>query len=93
MRLAELLERSARRMGVRTVRADAASDISLIYDERGASVEDKEAAPTVRLFWEGWDAYSRLPTDTPDNVDDDTLEEAGRTLALTLMILGRETEY
>jgi ABC-type dipeptide/oligopeptide/nickel transport system permease component len=93
MRLAELVERSARRVGVRTVRADEAIDISVIYDEHGASAGDKEAAPTVRLFWEGWHEHSRLPTDTLANVDGDTLEEAGRTLALTLMILGRETEY
>jgi ABC-type dipeptide/oligopeptide/nickel transport system permease component len=93
MRLAELIERSARRMSVKTVRADEAIDISLVYEERSASVEDKEAAPTVRLSWEGWDAHSRLPTDTVDHVDADTLEQAGRTLALTLMILGRETDY
>ena len=93
MRLAELVERSARRMGVRTVRADEAIEISVIYDERNASAEDKVDAPTVRLFWEGWDAHSRLPTDTVDRVSADALEKAGRTLALTLMILGRETDY
>jgi ABC-type dipeptide/oligopeptide/nickel transport system permease subunit len=93
MRLAELVERSARRSGVRTVRADEAIDISVIYDERSASLEDKVDAPTVRVFWEGWDAHSRLPTDTMDKISAETLEEAGRTLALTLMILGRETNY
>ena len=51
------------------------------------------AVPTVRLYWEGWEETSRRPEDTLENVSPDKLEQSGRTLALALMVLGRETEY
>jgi hypothetical protein len=47
----------------------------------------------VRLQWEGWEENSRLPTDTVENISADDLEEAGRALAMALMILGREQNY
>jgi hypothetical protein len=47
----------------------------------------------VRLTWEGWQETSRRPEDTLENVSPDKLEQAGQTLALALMVLGRETAY
>jgi ABC-type dipeptide/oligopeptide/nickel transport system permease component len=95
LRLAELFEMAAKRMGVRTVRADETIDIGVIYEGEGVlpQVQEGQEAPIVRLFWEGWEEHSRLPTDTLDNISVASLEEAGRTLALSLMILGREREY
>ncbi len=95
LRLAELFETAARRMGVTTVRADETIDISVIYEGGNVLplVQEGQKAPTVRLFWEGWDEHSRLPTDTLANISAANLEEAGHTLALSLMILGREREY
>jgi peptide/nickel transport system permease protein len=92
-RLAKLLERSARRMGVRTTRAREDVDISVIYRESGSSPQSGTDAPSVRLFWEGWEASSRLPADTLENVSAENLERTGQTLALALMVLGREREY
>jgi len=94
LRLAELFETAARRLGVDTVRADETIDIGVIYEGESVLplVQEGQEAPVVRLFWEGWDEHSRLPTDTLANISAANLEEAGRTLALSLMILGRERE-
>jgi len=94
LRLAELLARSARRMGVKVMRTDESIDISVIYDSGNPSLVDSgQDAPIVRVSWEGWEGYSRLPTDRLENVSAQNLEEAGRTLAMSLMIMGREVEY
>ncbi len=93
LRLAELMEQSARRMGVRSVRASESIDLSVVYDERRAEGPRAREAPAVRLSWQGWDEHARLPTDTLDRVSSPHLEKAGRTLALALMVLGRERTY
>ncbi len=93
LRLAELFEDAAGRMGVDTVRADETVDISIIYDESFVSSEGSQEAPKVRLFWEGWEANSRQAADRIDTISAENLEQAGQTLALSLMILGRETQY
>lgn len=94
LRLAKLIERAAKQMGVGIVRADEDINLGLIYDEGNSSFyESGQEAPIVRLFWEGWEEHSLLPTDTMENISQEKIEKAGRTLALSLMILGRETEY
>jgi hypothetical protein len=92
-RLAKLLQSSARHVGVRTTRAREDVDISVIYRESGSSPQGGTDVPSVRLFWEGWEASSRMPADTLENVSAANLEQAGRTLAMALMVLGREREY
>ncbi len=92
-RLARLLSSAARRMGVRSTRAQETMDISVIYRDSEPPSQSGTDAPTVRLFWEGWEETSRTPADTLENVSTENLEQAGQTLALALMVLGRETEY
>ncbi len=93
LRLAELFERSAKQMGVDVVRADDAIDIGVIYDEGNSLTQGGQEAPVVRLFWEGWEEHARLPSDTISNVSTGNLQDAGRALAMALMILGREVNY
>ena len=93
LRLAKLFESSARSMGAGVVRAKETIDISVIYQDADTSQQSGQDAPVVRVFWEGWDQRSRLPTDTLENVSAENLEQAGRALALSLMVLGRETNY
>jgi peptide/nickel transport system permease protein len=93
LRLAELGEDAARRVGLRTVRAKEALDLGVIYDERGAEGQRIQKAPVVRLSWEGWQANARLSADTAETVSAKRLEKAGRSLALALMVLGRERTY
>jgi hypothetical protein len=92
LRLAELFEEIAGEVGVDVYRSKETIDISLIYDEISAFQSGQEA-PTVRLFWEGWEATSRRSEDTLASISQTNLEKAGETLALSLMILGRETQY
>jgi peptide/nickel transport system permease protein len=93
LRLAKLAERCARLAGVGAVRVDEAIDIGFIYDEGGSFDRGGEDVPRVRLYWEGWEEHARTPADTLDTLSVTSLEKAGRTLATTLMVLGRETEY
>lgn len=93
LRLAKLLGKSARQMGVKADRVNEAIDIGVIYAGGNPSLESGQDAPIVRLYWEGWEEYSRLPIDRLENVSAYNLEEAGRALAMALMIMGRETEY
>ena len=93
LRLTELVERSANQMNAKIGRTDEAIDIGVIYNDSNASTDGGHEAPFVRLSWEGWDEYAGLPADTIDTISNENLEDAGRTLAMTLMILGREVNY
>jgi hypothetical protein len=93
LRLAQLFERSARQMGVDARRANEGIDIGVIYDQSASFHEGGQDAPVVRLYRDGWRQHAHLPADTIEVISVDSLTEAGRTLALSLMILGRETAY
>lgn len=92
VRLADLFETSARHMGVRASRAREPVDISIVFEDKSFT-EGGQEAPGISLSWEGWEATSRLPSDTLETISEDKLERAGRALALALMTLGRETQY
>ncbi|NIM92877.1 MAG: ABC transporter permease subunit [Anaerolineales bacterium] len=93
LRLAELLDETARQMSVRKIRKDEDIDISIIYEDGGSFYEAGQEAPVVQIFWEGWEDYSGMPSDTLEVVSEENLDKAGRAIAMALMILGRETEY
>jgi peptide/nickel transport system permease protein len=92
LRLAELFEAAGKRVGASVRRSEEPIDISIIYRE-GTAFDSGQVAPEVRLSWEGWQEYARLPDDTMANISADNLQDAGRTLALALMIMGREQDY
>jgi hypothetical protein len=93
LRLAQLFEQSARQMGARVRRAEEGIDIGVIYDQSSSFHDSGQDAPIVRLYRDGWQQHARLPSDTIEGISVDSLSEAGRTLALALMVLGRETTY
>jgi len=93
LHLTELFEKSANQMGVKTVRRDDDIDISVIYGGSMSYRERGQEAPIVRLYWEGWEDLSRTSDDLLNTISLKSMKEAGRTLALSLMILGRETNY
>jgi hypothetical protein len=93
VRLAKVAEKAARQVGARVKRADENIDIGLIYDEGSHFLESGQDAPILRMYWDGWDDYARLPEDTKTRLSPKAIEDAGKTLAMTLMILGRETNY
>jgi len=90
-RVAELLEEAAGQVNAPVRRADDALDVGVIY-EAGSRAAEPPPGPLVRLSWEGWEA-SALPPDTPAQLSPAKLENAGETLTLTLMLLGRERNY
>jgi ABC-type dipeptide/oligopeptide/nickel transport system permease subunit len=92
LRLAELFETAGKRMGTKVVREEDPIDISIIYEE-GSPYDSAQDAPVVRLTWEGWEENARRPGDTLESISVDNLTDAGRTLALALMILGGERQY
>jgi hypothetical protein len=92
LRLANLVEAAAHQMGVKTRRAVEPVDISIVFEEKSLGEAGQEA-PNVGLSWDGWEATSRMPTDSLEAISKDKLERAGRAVALALMILGRETQY
>jgi hypothetical protein len=92
LRLADLLERAADQMGVSSHRSGEPIDISIVFEEKELG-EKAQEVPEVGLTTEGWEAVSCTPLDTSESISRDRLEEAGRTLSLALMILGRERRY
>jgi peptide/nickel transport system permease protein len=92
LRLAELFEEAGGRVGADVKRSEEPIDISIIYRE-GSPYDGGQVAPEVRLSWEGWQEYARLPVDSMANISAENLQDSGRTLALALMILGREQDY
>lgn len=92
LRLAELFEGSARRMGVKSRRSGDDVDISTIY-HTGSARDSAEEAPSIGITWEGWEHTSWTDDDTLERLSASKLEDAGRTVALALMTIGREEQY
>ncbi|HET6445040.1 MAG TPA: ABC transporter permease subunit [candidate division Zixibacteria bacterium] len=92
LRLAELMDEAAGHMGVKSKRSDDAIQMAFVYEDNPFAQGGQEA-PTVILAWEGWQDTSGLPLDDADHISTDNLEDAGRSLAMALMILGREINY
>jgi ABC-type dipeptide/oligopeptide/nickel transport system permease component len=92
LRLANLFENSAKRMGVPVKRARSGLDISVVFSD-GSVNASAEEAPIIGLTWADWQQTSNSAYDTLDNISIDHLDGAGRTLSLALMILGKETDY
>ncbi|MEA3334423.1 MAG: ABC transporter permease subunit [Chloroflexota bacterium] len=93
-RLAKLFESAARQVGAATVRNEDAVDLSIVFAEGSGRAGDLgQEAPTIGLTWEDWQGTARTAEDTMETVSADNLEMAGKTLALALMIIGRENRY
>jgi hypothetical protein len=89
LRLANLFEDAARHAGVRAIRGGENVDMSVLF-ETGSARDSCEEVPRIGVTWEGWEATSRMETDTIDTISAEKLEQSGRAVSLALMILGRE---
>jgi len=49
--------------------------------------------PRVKVYREGWEATSRTVLEKLGSINLENLDEAGRVISLSLMIMGRETDY
>lgn len=92
LRLADLFERAAGQIDAPIERARDPVNISIVFDENALFTQGQEA-PQITMNWEGWDVTSHTMEDSYSTISAERLQEAGRTLALALMILGRETQY
>jgi Zn-dependent M28 family amino/carboxypeptidase len=92
-RVAELLEDAARHVGAPVRRADEVLDVGVIYDAGSRSNQARASEPLVRLSWEGWEVSTHRASDTLEQISPARLEDAGQTLSLALMLLGRERQY
>ncbi len=90
--LANLLERSGKRAGVKVKRVETPLDISVIYKGGGAAFKGQEA-PTVHLRGGQWAMYALTPEDTPDKVDAGNVQKLGQAISIALQVLGREVSY
>ena len=92
LRLADLFETSARRVGLSTQRYGMQVDLYRIFSQ-GTTTESGEQAPRVTMSWEGWYETSYSAQDTLEHISSEDLAKAGRALTLTLMIVGRSNQY
>jgi hypothetical protein len=92
MRLGKLVETCARLMRVPVRKVSDPLDISIVFEDKSYK-EGGQEAPTLFLSWEGWEVTSRMPSDALETISARNLEQAGRLLGLTLMAMGRETQY
>ncbi len=92
LRLTKLFERAANNMGVATTRRDDAVNFDLVFGER-SSFQSGQEAPLIGLSWQGGTENAGTTADGPDTVSADKLKQAGQTVGLALMVLGRELDY
>ena len=90
LRLLKMFQEAAQRVGVRTLTVEDPVDIGVIYEGKGVD-DTGQDAPQIVLSWQGWESAAKTAEDTVDKLSSHRLEQAGRTLALALMALGRET--
>ena len=93
LHLVEIIERAARQVGVSVERQDEPLDYRTVWLNEGGVMEDANEAPTITVWWEGYESTARTPNDTLEGVNADNLSLAGRTLSQTLLMMGREVNY
>ncbi len=90
-RLANVFESAARQIGVSVRRIDEPVDLRIVFDETAFS--GGQEAPQIGLSWQDWQLTAGSPEDKPELIEVEKLEQAGQTLSLALMRMGREAEY
>ncbi len=91
LRLVELFESSARRLGIPVTRAESQVDFSVLFDESiNASAAE---APFVGIYWDEWWDTGGTVDDNMDTIDLEKLQKTGEVLSLGLMVIGFELNY
>ncbi len=91
LRLAQLFERSAGQFWTSTRRQNTPVTLDAIFGNPNQALTTD--APTITLSWRGSNETLGTPFDTPDIIDPAKLQEAGQTISLGLLIMGREPNY
>ncbi len=95
LRLLNLFEDAASKVGLKTSRTRDAVDLSAAVGTRAgrSDAPTAEVAPNITLGFRGWDKYQGLPQDSVDSIDPGWMEQIGRALSTGLMVLGQEERY
>ena len=91
LRLVELFESSARRLGIPVTRAESFVDLSVLFEE-GTNAPTAEA-PFVGIYWDEWWDTGGTMEDNMDTIDLEKLQQAGEVLSLGVMVMGFELNY
>ncbi|HDD54777.1 MAG TPA: ABC transporter permease subunit [Chloroflexi bacterium] len=91
LRLVELFESSARKLGIPVTKADSQVDLSILFNE-GNNVPVAEAS-FVGVHWEEWWDTGGTMDDNMDTIDLEKLQQAGEVLSLGVMVMGYELNY
>jgi len=87
-RLTELFQKAAKRLKVEaTTRGEGIHDDYSLYPYPDGKLAQ------ITLTWEGSGVHAHTPADTVESIDPEKLSKMGRTAALGLMVLARETQY
>jgi hypothetical protein len=95
LRLLNLFEDAASKVGLKTSRSRDAVDLSAAIGTRAgmSDAPTAEVAPNIILGYKEWDVNQGLPTDSVDSIDPDWMEQIGRALSTGFMVLGQEEQY
>ncbi|HEY54401.1 MAG TPA: ABC transporter permease subunit [Caldilineae bacterium] len=95
LRLLNLFEDAASKVGLKTQRSRDAVDLSAAVGTRAGMTEapTAEVAPNITLGFRGWDKYQGLSEDSVERIDPAWMEKIGRALSTGLMVLGKEERY
>ena len=95
LRLLNLFEDAASKVGLKTSRSRDAVDLSAAIGTRAGMTDapTAEVAPNITLGFRGWDVNQGLPGDAVDSIDPEWMERIGRAVSTGLMILGQEERY
>jgi peptide/nickel transport system permease protein len=91
MRLVELFESSARRLGIKTERAEGYVDLSVLFDDNAQRVALE--APNIGVYWDEWWDTGGTMQDNMDTIDQEKLQQVGEVLTLGAMVIGYELDY
>ena len=92
LRLVELFESSARRLGIPVKRAEDRVDLSVIFEE-GDTFSPASEAPFISMYWDEWWTIGGTVDDNIEMIDPEFLQKTGEVLSLGTMVIGHELNY
>lgn len=87
--LSKLVESAAHLVNMETILVNDSPTMN-VFAPTGWEADAEAALPRVGISLEGWERSARLASDTVTFVTSERLDNAGRAVTLTLMIMGRE---
>jgi ABC-type dipeptide/oligopeptide/nickel transport system permease subunit/ABC-type lipoprotein export system ATPase subunit len=95
-RLTELFQKAAKQLGPILSKVEGVETTTRgegIHDDYSLYPYPSSSLAQITLTWEGSGLRAHTPADTVESIDPEKLSKIGRTAALGLMVLARETQY